>query len=838
MTQTRLFGLAVATLACLSLWLFSPVPAEKGIIDSEKTLEPFQDVRVEAESTLPEPAQSSPQPLFRLVEIPLPSTTPANTSAPTPIDPSVPTRRVFRRAKLTVPAWANLNSLAKESLVTIPLFDGVQATGRVVLNRAATSEEPAAISGSLESPFLGSFAMVDDPRLGMRGFVMPAEGEIAYEIEADNSGALYLDEVPKGDLVCTPYPAHPSFRPAQRVAVVRKKRIKARTRAAVPVLRSRANAKGVLYLDFDGAVVTDPFWANGATINALPSGLSNTKITEIWKVITEDFRSFDLNVTTVESDYNNGKIGSRMRCIFTPTTDAMPGSGGVAYLGSFKWSGTTPCWTFNGTGSSATRTTAVHVASMTGSHEFGHTFNLRHDGDTSQTGSSGVYYAGHGTGVTSWGPIMGAPFTASVIQWSKGQYLNANNTEDDLAIISGTFFGVGYLTDDYASTTSLAQNIPQSSRGTISVAGIIEQNTDSDVFRLDCGKGNITVSALGASPEPNLDIQLALLNSSGTIIASANPTGRLAASLTASLTQGIYYLKVSPGSEPDGSSVGYTTYGSIGSYTLSGTFPSNVGYADNFAEASSIPSTSSFTLNASSSLATRETREPAHAGQTAKKSLWWKWTAIGNGRLKISTKGSRFDTVLAVYRGSSLANLRAVTSNDNAVTGVKYSQVDFTTTRGTTYYFAVDGKSGASGAVTLTGSGTSLSGPSNDNFTSARAVSGTTWRVSGSNFNATRETDEPNHGGKSGYASVWFQWTPTRSGSYTITTRGSGFDTLLGVYTGTELNALTLVGANNNSAARVTWSKIRFAATAGTAYSIAVDGSNRSSGRYSLTLSK
>jgi len=837
MTHRRLFGLAVATLACLSLWLFSPVPAEKGIIDSEKNIDSFQDVRVEAESTLPERAQSSSQLLFRLVEIPLPSTTPAKAPAQTHIDLSVPTRRVFRRAKLTVPAWANVNSLAKESLVTLSLFDGVQATGRVVLNRAATREEPAAISGTLESPFLGSFAIVDDPRLGMRGFVMPVEGEIAYEIEADDSGALYLDEVPKGDLVCSPYPAHPTFRPAQRVAITAKTQT-ARAQAAVPALRSRANAKGVLYLDFDGAVVTDPRWASGATINALPSGLSNEKITEIWKVIAEDFRPFDVNVTTVESDYTNGKIGSRMRCIFTPTTDAMPGSGGVAYLGSFKWSGTTPCWAFLGTGSAATLPGAVNIASLVGSHEFGHTFSLRHDGDTSQTGQRKEYYAGHGTGVTSWGPIMGAPETASVKQWSKGEYLNASNSEDDVAIISGSFNGVGYLTDDYANSPTLAQNIPQLTKGTISAAGVIETSADLDLFRLDCGKGTLSVSIAGASPEPNLDAKLSLLNSAGTVVATADPTGTLAASLSSAVSQGIYYLRVAPSSEPNGSTVGYTTYGSIGAYTLSGTFPSNIGYADNFAEASSIPSTSSFTLNASSSLATRETSEPAHAGQTATKSLWWKWTAIGNGRLQVNTKGSGFDTVLAVYTGSSLANLRAVTSNDNAVTGVKYSQVDFTTTRGTTYYFAVDGKSGASGAITLTGSGTSLSGPSNDNFTSASVVSGTTWKASGSNFNATRETDEPNHGGTSGYASVWFQWTPTTSGSYTLTTSGSGFDTLLGVYTGTEINALTLVGTNNNSAAGVTWSKIRFAATAGTAYSIAVDGANRSSGRYSLTLSK
>ena len=787
-------------------------------------------------ASLPSAPEKSPAPsLFTIVSDSPESRRMAQGGSAETMDPSIPVRRVYRSMSIRIPPMREILRSTPGQIVSVPLFDGQTALVKVVLVRPATEQDPAAISGSVQSPFEGSFALVDDPRLGWRGSLVPKNGELAYEIETIEGGGVSFDEVPKGDVVCSPYPKHPSFQAAARLT---SSAGLGRAAGAVPALRSRTNAKGVLYLDFDGAVVTDPFWANGATINALPSGLSNEKITEIWKVIAEDFRPFDVNVTTVESDYNNGKIGSRMRCIFTPTVDAAPTAGGVAYLGSFKWSGTTPCWTFNGTGSSAARTTAVHYASMTGSHEFGHTFNLRHDGDTSQTGSSGVYYAGHGTGVTSWGPIMGAPFTASVIQWSKGQYLNANNTEDDLAIISGTFFGVGYLPDDYASTTSLAQNIPQSSRGTISVAGIIEQNTDSDIFRLDCGRGNITVSALGASPEPNLDIQLALLNSSGTIIASSNPTGTLAASLTASLTQGVYYLKVFPGSEPDGSTVGYTTYGSIGSYTLSGTFPSNVGYADNFAEASSIPSISSFTLNATSSLATRETSEPAHVGQTATKSLWWKWVATGNGRVQVNTKGSSFDTVLAVYTGSTLSNLQQVAANDNAVAGVNYSQVDFTTSRGATYYLVVDGKNGASGNIKLTGSGTILAGPSNDIFATPTQLTGARWQITGSNFNGTRESGEPNHGANSGFASVWFSWTAPVSGFYTLSTSGSGFDTLLGVYTGTDLTNLTQIGANNNSASGVTWSKVRFSASAGTTYLLAIDGANKSAGRYSLTLSR
>jgi hypothetical protein len=81
-------------------------------------------------------------------------------------------------------------------------------------------------------------------------------------------------------------------------------------------------------------------------------------------------------------------------------------------------------------------------------------------------------------------------------------------------------------------------------------------------------------------------------------------------------------------------------------------------------------------------------------------------------------------------------------------------------------------------------------------------------------------------------------WIPTASGMCTLSTSGSGFDTLLGVYTGTDLAGLTQVAANNNSASGVMWSKVRFTATAGTTYYIAVDGVNRSSGRFSLTLSR
>ena len=60
-------------------------------------------------------------------------------------------------------------------------------------------------------------------------------------------------------------------------------------------------------------------------------------------------------------------------------------------------------------------------------HEIGHTLGLYHSGQT-----TGVeYYAGH----SDWAPIMGVGYGKSLTQWSKGEYPNANQPQDDIAII-------------------------------------------------------------------------------------------------------------------------------------------------------------------------------------------------------------------------------------------------------------------------------------------------------------------------------------------------------------------------------------------------------------------
>jgi subtilisin family serine protease len=123
--------------------------------------------------------------------------------------------------------------------------------------------------------------------------------------------------------------------------------------------------------------------------------------------------------------------------------------------------------------------------------------------------------------------------------------------------------------------------------------------------------------------------------------------------------------------------------------------------------------------------------------------------------------------------------------------------------------------------------------PANDNFANAIAISGGV-TVAGTNVNATKETGEPSHAGNAGGKSVWWSFTPSASGQITVNTAGSSFDTLLGVYTGSAVNVLTLVASNNDVGGGDLTSAVSFAGVSGTTYYIAVDGLNGASGSVTL----
>ncbi len=376
--------------------------------------------------------------------------------------------------------------------------------------------------------------------------------------------------------------------------------------AAVPIspfpsgliFHSKPGAENVIYLNFIGSTVTGTAWNNAAnpTFQAVAfstdtdfttfSGAEQTAIKRIWERVAEDYAPFNVDVTTETPS----SFGPRTAmALITRSTDATgtpnPSStaGGIAYIdvfGETNYANYRPAWIYYDNLAS----TESYIAEAA-SHEIGHNLGLSHDGLT----SGSAYYGGHGTGQTSWGPIMGTGYDRNVSQWSKGEYYLANNTQDDLAVIATK---LAVFQDDHGNTIAAADSLSITS-GTNIVSttpetdpnnsnrankGILESNSDVDVFSFTTGPGqiNLLVNPLvmpSGTRGGNLDIIAELHDGNDNVIATSNPDTLTGAQIQMTVATGTYYLFVrnTGVGDPSGSTpTGYTSYGSIGQYFISG----------------------------------------------------------------------------------------------------------------------------------------------------------------------------------------------------------------------------------------------------------------------------
>jgi len=347
-------------------------------------------------------------------------------------------------------------------------------------------------------------------------------------------------------------------------------------------LHSKPGSNRVIYLDFDGHTITGTAWNASKGVDPVnvtpydtdgnPSNWSTAEqdvVRDVWARVAEDYAPFDVDVTTQEpspdaimrSGASAQQYGTRV--LIDPTTwyQSGCGCGGVAYVGVFDQTSNhayyQPALVFTkgvGTG-------AKNIAEAA-SHEAGHTVGLSHDG----TASVG-YYQGHG----SWAPIMGVGYYKAISQWSKGEYAGANNTEDDFAVAGQN--GLALRADDHGNGTADATALTV---GT-TVSGIYADDSDVDMFRIDLAAGTFTFAANAAASGADLDIKLQLLDSTGAVLATADPaagqtnaatpTG-LSASISRQVTAGRYYLRVDNTGYGDPLNTGYSTYGSRGAYTV------------------------------------------------------------------------------------------------------------------------------------------------------------------------------------------------------------------------------------------------------------------------------
>jgi hypothetical protein len=360
-------------------------------------------------------------------------------------------------------------------------------------------------------------------------------------------------------------------------------------------LHSNPNAKRIIYLDFDGHIITGTAWNRMSSIdpiNAVPydrdgdPGFSNAELTniqEIWQNVSEDYAPFDVDVTTElkseeqirRKDSSDEYYGTRA-LVTRRNSMICANCGGIAWLGIYNSTGAThddymPALVFfDMLGSNKSVAEAI-------SHEVGHNLNLYHDGN-----SHSEYYDGHGSGETGWAPIMGVGYYRNLVQWSRGEYYDANNKEDDFQIIQK--FGLPLIADDHDGLNSNASQLTSVVNGeitTVSSQGIVGTRTDIDAFKFSSGTGNISIAINPVADAPNLDIKAELYNANNQLVASSNPADLLAAQIEFNSTRAqTYYLKISGAGQGNPILLGYSDYGSMGKYFISGQIPTLIAIPD------------------------------------------------------------------------------------------------------------------------------------------------------------------------------------------------------------------------------------------------------------------
>jgi hypothetical protein len=368
------------------------------------------------------------------------------------------------------------------------------------------------------------------------------------------------------------------------------------------VFHSRPGAPNVLYLNFCGEAVSGTEWNDELgrwEIVALPfstdsdvatfSDSEQLVIKRVWQRVAEDYAPFDVDVTTERPSTFTVRTA---HALITRSTDANgqlnpegQGNGGIAYVnvfGSFTYAHYRPVWIYHNNLGNREANIAEAV-----SHEVGHNLGLSHDGTTE--GSD--YYGGHGTGDTSWGPVMGTGYNRNVSQWSKGEYYHANNTQDDLGIVAAK---LSYRADDHGNTSSAATRLVISSGSQVVAStpeddpdnfisankGVLERNTDVDVFSFVTATGEINIAVnpwvtpSGLTRGGNADLRLELFSEAGTLLATSDPGWLTSAQIKTNVIEGRYFLHVrnSGSGDPFSSTpTGYTAYASIGQYYITGT---------------------------------------------------------------------------------------------------------------------------------------------------------------------------------------------------------------------------------------------------------------------------
>ncbi len=363
--------------------------------------------------------------------------------------------------------------------------------------------------------------------------------------------------------------------------------------SATFVLHSRPNATAKIYLNFVGGVITSQVWNGGAPITTLPFSVDTdpafspdelNRIKSIWRNVAEDFSAFDVDITTEKP--LNPDLNHYTQLILTPSHQWYgTTSGGVAYVGSFRWGNDTPAFAFT----SLLNNNTKYLAEVA-SHEVGHTMGLSHVSkyDSACTFLN-TYYSGAGS--PGWAPIMGNSYYAQVTHWTNTNdspvmatpYGCTSEQVEPTIITSATTNGgdLRFVSDETGGTTATAIGLPHTLSGgiaSVNYGGTLTLN-DTDIYKVNTTGGNLQFSVLPMTPVManivgNADFRVRLLNSNLDVLSEINSDRVAISTVTATeVPAGVYYVEISTSGYLDPLQAGgYSTAGSMGQYQITGTY--------------------------------------------------------------------------------------------------------------------------------------------------------------------------------------------------------------------------------------------------------------------------
>ncbi len=332
-------------------------------------------------------------------------------------------------------------------------------------------------------------------------------------------------------------------------------------------LNSNPDAQVTIYLDFDGFIAQGhSYLSDGSVITPPSRDDDDTTFSEqdlmyiqlAWAQAVEFFAPFNVNITTEEPDPEMLTRDSEHDPYYgivlahgTGGNDEASGS-----IGEFD---ETPY----GVTVSETDPDLSGDSFLIGStlaHEVGHNLGLFHKFNGKEPGNTASYGGGFMASNTGYGWTVRAT----------GQN-NQDRVQDDLYVIT-TQNGLGFRADEVGDTFDTASELGMQGQN-FAQYGIIEQNTDIDMFHFSVSGTqslNLTVAAVW---DRTLAVEAVLYNGNGELVAVLSPgfNGQNAL-FNRTLSEGDYYLSVD-GAEryTDNSQLNYSDYGSLGQYTVTGT---------------------------------------------------------------------------------------------------------------------------------------------------------------------------------------------------------------------------------------------------------------------------